>query len=350
MEINYTKLSKAYLHIVRWYCALGIGFSILAFCDALITKLLCVPEIFRYSNLLLPGICVILLILCMIRTTTKEPGAGAKEFEKLFNAFIFVWALPIMFLWNFPGIQLLAVAGLFIAVLLDDKRSLLFFLLTGALCANGVLAFLTASLIPFATDIIAVMVMIFSYGLLRNIARYQNKLKLSGKEAKERSNFYKQELHFDNLTGVYSRGWLMSNGSEKMKHIAGVRRLAVAMIDIDHFKSVNDTYGHDGGDEVLKRLGKILKTVQSANTIVGRYGGEEFTLIFDNQENEKEILEGLLSEFRKQSFDFTDEHFTFSGGLYIVNSPMTLDEALKKADENLYYSKEHGRNQITESC
>lgn len=142
----------------------------------------------------------------------------------------------------------------------------------------------------------------------------------------------------------------MSNGSEKMKHIAGVRRLAVAMIDIDHFKSVNDTYGHDGGDEVLKRLGKILKTVQSANTIVGRYGGEEFTLIFDNQENEKEILEGLLSEFRKQSFDFTDEHFTFSGGLYIVNSPMTLDEALKKADENLYYSKEHGRNQITESC
>ncbi len=161
------------------------------------------------------------------------------------------------------------------------------------------------------------------------------------------SNIYKQELHHDALTGVYSRGWLMHNIEEKLKHVSGQRRISIGMIDIDHFKHVNDTYGHDAGDIVLKRLGKLLCSLQCAQIFTGRYGGEEFIIVFDSVEHDLAIMKQLLTDFTAQSFKFTEEHFTFSGGLYRVSEEISVEEAIKQADNRLYYSKEHGRNQIT---
>ena len=164
----------------------------------------------------------------------------------------------------------------------------------------------------------------------------------------EMTNVYKQELHHDHLTGVFSRSWFMHNASEKVKYVAGKRYLSVAMIDIDHFKHVNDTYGHEAGDIVLKRLGKLLTELHSSRLFTGRYGGEEFCIMFDAMENDKEVLDDLRIKFGEQSFDFTDEHFSLSGGIYQINTEdITIEQAIKEADKKLYYSKEHGRNQIT---
>lgn len=197
------------------------------------------------------------------------------------------------------------------------------------------------------SGIIGLLLLIFSF-LVYNIL-YDGHIKMmrQNRTISQQDNIYKKELRFDKLTGVYSRAWLMQNAEEKLKSLAGRRHLSIAMIDIDNFKSVNDTFGHDAGDVVLKRLGKILSSVQSANILVGRFGGEEFTIVFDSHEDDLQIMQRLLKEFEQESFDFTDQHFSFSGGLYIITEPIALEDALKYADNALYYSKEHGRDQIT---
>ncbi|MBQ7430220.1 GGDEF domain-containing protein [Butyrivibrio sp.] len=164
----------------------------------------------------------------------------------------------------------------------------------------------------------------------------------------EFTNVYKQELHHDHLTGVYSRSWFMHNAEEKIRYIAGKRRLGIAMIDIDHFKHVNDTYGHEAGDKVLQRLGKLLTEMHSSQIFTGRYGGEEFCIIFDNMQDDQEQLDLLRKKFEAESYDFTPEHFTLSGGLFHIESAYTTaEQAIAEADKKLYWSKEHGRNQIT---
>lgn len=124
--------------------------------------------------------------------------------------------------------------------------------------------------------------------------------------------------------------------------------LALILIDIDHFKKVNDSFGHDVGDQVLLSVAKILECYCRTTDFVARWGGEEFVLILPNtSENEsKEIAKKLIQEVENKEIDLVGS-ITISIGLTMFKNEDTDEELFKRADNALYHSKENGRNQYT---
>lgn len=122
----------------------------------------------------------------------------------------------------------------------------------------------------------------------------------------------------------------------------------LAMIDIDNFKSVNDTYGHDSGDLVLITMAEILKSVCERNDIACRYGGEEFAVIFSEKELPQAIavMETALQTFSEYRFPFTETALTFSCGIAELGVGETEQEFFNRADSLLYTAKKTGKNQI----
>ena len=165
----------------------------------------------------------------------------------------------------------------------------------------------------------------------------------------------KQALE-DPLTGLSNRRAFMNRSEAAMKRAyRDQEQLIVALTDLDHFKSVNDTYGHDIGDAVLKHFSAVLKKSLRGGDIIGRIGGEEFAVILPktNYETGKEALERLCHDVENNPCPYVSEQgidellkYTVSIGYTNIssNQEMSVDELLKKADEALYEAKEGGRN------
>ena len=127
----------------------------------------------------------------------------------------------------------------------------------------------------------------------------------------------------------------------------GSSRYGVIMIDIDFFKHVNDTYGHQNGDMVLERMGQLIQMEVSADVHGYRYGGEEFIIILERQavSDAWTIADKLRREMEAQKWSFEDKLvITVSIGIATGNRDVNV---LKRADDNLYMSKKKGRNTIT---
>jgi len=125
--------------------------------------------------------------------------------------------------------------------------------------------------------------------------------------------------------------------------------LSVLLIDIDHFKSVNDTYGHQCGDDVIIKISNLLKSTCRETDHVGRYGGEEFLVIMTNTNFEQAIHFSERIRSLVENTDFGDPSpITISGGLCPFTNE-TAKELIHKTDEALYLSKKNGRNRITHS-
>ncbi len=160
---------------------------------------------------------------------------------------------------------------------------------------------------------------------------------------------YKEKLETDFLTGLFSRAYVESRAEEALKYCSEDNPCSVAMIDLDFFKSINDTYGHENGDKALETLGKVISNYMNEDLYAGRFGGEEFVLVFEGGEFDSHvmILEDIREVFARQNYDFMDKQVTLSGGIKCCTSPVEYQEALKHADEALYQSKRNGRNRIT---
>ena len=126
---------------------------------------------------------------------------------------------------------------------------------------------------------------------------------------------------------------------------------AVVFFDLDHFKKINDTYGHECGDVVLSTFGKILNKSIRDHDIVGRYGGEEFVAIIHFNLNREllQFLKRIKTIVTENSFIYKDQKIrvTFSAGVALRSSYDSYENTLQKADMLLYQSKENGRNKIT---
>ncbi len=160
-----------------------------------------------------------------------------------------------------------------------------------------------------------------------------------------------EENELDYLTKLYNRRTFF----RFFKHLAALSKrentkLSVAMFDIDFFKRVNDTYGHNGGDLVLKGVSKILKNSIRESDILGRIGGEEFCLALPNTDMQGAAM--LVDKIRQSIEDSTidvddrDAKLTISAGVSMVVSKEDAYEAIKRADEALYKAKEQGRNRV----
>jgi diguanylate cyclase (GGDEF)-like protein len=158
----------------------------------------------------------------------------------------------------------------------------------------------------------------------------------------------------DSLTGLHNRRYFDERYVQEFERARRYgHRLAVVMLDIDHFKAVNDTYGHDFGDKVLKGISGILKNAARASDIVARIGGEEFCLILPeaSESSSTAFLERLRIEIEETMFETESKpapvSVTCSFGITYLNDDIgNAEELLKMADSALYTAKETGRNKV----
>ncbi|MDF2610820.1 MAG: domain S-box/diguanylate cyclase protein [Lachnospiraceae bacterium] len=156
----------------------------------------------------------------------------------------------------------------------------------------------------------------------------------------------------DQLTELPNRRYIDTFIFSKMNEFTQLGiPFGIAFMDIDHFKSFNDTYGHDIGDEVLKMVAKTLKSNIRSTDLIGRWGGEEFMAVISHVDKEKLLsitqkVKTLVenSVLRK---DNKELNVTISIGATMSQENDTIESMIKRADTLLYQSKNQGRNQIT---
>ena len=175
-----------------------------------------------------------------------------------------------------------------------------------------------------------------------------------GKQALENANDELERLsRTDRLTELFNRGyWEECLANEFDRYRRTKQNTTLIMFDLDHFKNINDTYGHQAGDEVLRQTSRTLRRTIRKTDIAGRYGGEEFAIILVDTDIENALVlaerlrtrvETLKVTYGKQKIDFT-----VSLGLSQLEEAVPDYKTwLRQADQSLYFSKEHGRNQAT---
>lgn len=156
----------------------------------------------------------------------------------------------------------------------------------------------------------------------------------------------------DYLTGINNRRNFFAEGYKRFASSAkNDGAITVAMFDIDHFKRVNDTYGHDAGDVVIRDIAQLVEGEMCDKCVLGRYGGEEYIVLLpEKMDKVYKKFEHIRKSIESHVFDPEHKpiHVTVSVGLYQINFEIdTLETAITKADKALYESKENGRNQST---
>ncbi|ETT39076.1 diguanylate cyclase with pas/pac sensor [Paenibacillus sp. FSL R5-192] len=155
----------------------------------------------------------------------------------------------------------------------------------------------------------------------------------------------------DLLTGLKNRRFFQEKMLESLMMFQEKQRyFSLLVVDIDHFKSINDTYGHPIGDLVLGNLAGLLQTVSRSTDVVARYGGEEFVVILPDCEEEQAI--GIAERYRSQvaSADWGEYNITVSIGAATVVEEDTEKSLFQRADNALYASKTGGRNRVTHAA
>ena len=150
---------------------------------------------------------------------------------------------------------------------------------------------------------------------------------------------YKEERTIDGLTKVYNRFFLENNFERTFKFY---EQKAIVMLDIDFFKKINDTYGHQTGDKILAYFAEHIKNNLRKDDLIIRYGGEEFLIFMPNTTKEEAYI--ILHKIKNSLNAVDGIKFTFSAG--IANEGETMAEMIKIADERLYEAKKTGRDKI----
>ena len=179
---------------------------------------------------------------------------------------------------------------------------------------------------------------------------------LERKSLREREEQLLSELHkqaiTDEMTGVPNRRFVFERLEKSFDDIEenSKEHFATAIFDIDHFKQVNDTYGHAAGDEIIKKVCNIATSIIKSPNIFGRIGGEEFlAVIFNDSANHlQEICEKIRTTIENEEtlFDNQKIKVTLSGGVCFSNESSSVSDLVNKADERLYLAKKNGRNKF----
>jgi len=161
----------------------------------------------------------------------------------------------------------------------------------------------------------------------------------------QRDALERMAMH-DQLTGIYNRHYLIEAAQQKIARATRHKHpISLLMLDVDHFKAINDTYGHSKGDEVLQEMSKVLKAQNRAEDIVARFGGEEFVILLDqcdavSAEDKSEKLRKILAELNPGGIKIT----VSIGIAELKSGEECFDDVLKRADLAVYKAKDNGRN------
>lgn len=185
--------------------------------------------------------------------------------------------------------------------------------------------------------------------LNNELANMTRELKKKNIKLKKANQKIEELLRTDKLTGLSNRRHFMEY-FEKM--ISNAKRhsipLSLVMCDLDKFKNINDSYGHDVGDKVLENMGELLQNETRDEDLAARIGGEEFTIILNSTslENGKNYAERVRKKVSKLDISQLPENITISLGVTEFKESDDQESFLKRADKALYKAKNNGRNQV----
>ena len=192
---------------------------------------------------------------------------------------------------------------------------------------------------------------LFIFPLIRAQVKEQGQLREMTQTLSARSETLEHAALTDALTGMQNRRYFDDALKEYLDEFKRIGKpVGLMVLDLDHFKSVNDTHGHDVGDEVLRRVSQCLKDFTRYHDVAARVGGEEFAVVAPNMD-----LEGLrkfAERIRKAISELVIESgnvrlkVTSSFGLALWDSRETAEAFYKRADKMLYVAKETGRNRV----
>lgn len=213
---------------------------------------------------------------------------------------------------------------------------------------------LTQLFVMGATTLLAAALSVgalFIYPIIRTQAKEGGKLREMTESLSVRSQTFEQAALTDALTGMQNRRYFDDALREYLEEFRRIERpIGLMILDLDHFKMVNDTYGHDTGDDVLRSVANCLKDMTRYHDIVARLGGEEFAIVAPNMD--LEMLGRLAERIRKaiSIMPITSGNVrlkvTTSVGLAIWDRKESMEQFYRRADAQLYEAKRKGRNMV----
>ncbi len=154
----------------------------------------------------------------------------------------------------------------------------------------------------------------------------------------------------DYLSGAYNRRFLFDSGTSIFKKAQRKKEdIAVAMIDIDNFKNINDTYGHDVGDLVIKNTVNVLNKILRTSDLMVRFGGEEFCILLEyiSLKDTITLFQRIIEKFEHNIIKVNNQSFSYTISIGICyGMEENLEAMIKKSDDNLYLAKNNGKNQL----
>ncbi len=193
--------------------------------------------------------------------------------------------------------------------------------------------------------------MFFIYPLIRRHLNEEGKLRAMTESLSARSETLEYAALTDGLTGMQNRRYFDDALREYLEEFRRIGKpVGLLVLDLDHFKSVNDTHGHDMGDEVLRAVAGCLREFTRYHDVVARLGGEEFAVVAPNMDNA--MLTKLAERIRKAIAALTVTKgnvrlkVTTSVGLAVWDGKETADQFYGRADRRLYEAKRQGRNRV----
>ncbi|MEQ8297163.1 MAG: GGDEF domain-containing protein [Nitratireductor sp.] len=193
--------------------------------------------------------------------------------------------------------------------------------------------------------------MFFIYPLIRTQVKEEGKLREMTASLSARSETLEQAALTDGLTGMQNRRYFDDALREYLHEFRRIGKpIGLMILDLDHFKSVNDTHGHDVGDEVLRAVAGCLRDFTRYHDVAARLGGEEFAVVAPNMD--QELLAKLAERIRKAISGLTVVSgnirlkVTTSVGIAVWDGKETAEDFFRRADRMLYQAKRLGRNRV----
>ena len=182
----------------------------------------------------------------------------------------------------------------------------------------------------------------------RKLARLNRKIASTNSKLKDKTRELEYISTRDSLTNLFNRRYVENAfESERLRTIRYKHDLALIIIDIDHFKAINDTFGHQVGDGVLRTFANLLKANIRTSDILGRWGGEEFIIVCPeiNIDNAVKMARGLCTKVGQTPFDIAGTQ-TASFGVTGFKKGDDIQAMISRADHALYQAKSNGRNRV----
>jgi diguanylate cyclase (GGDEF)-like protein len=282
-----------------------------------------------------------------------DPGLGMTQ---LFVGIVFFW-------WTYAlagrasGVTLMIMSSHMVYSVFTMPPRRVMKLAIGSLLALGVLMLACGHLDPerFAADVqvvgflYAVLVVLLIARLAKTVTAMNERLRSQRTDLEAALKRVQELATKDDLTSLHNRRHMTElMGLARQQHARSISPCCIALLDVDFFKNVNDRYGHHAGDEVLRALGVQAKANFRESDLVGRWGGEEFLVMFPNTPvSQAELaLDRLRERLLGVAFDGVAEglRVTFSAGLAVLAPAEMITQCVDRADKAMYRAKAGGRN------